>query len=95
MEGEGDGDTPPESNRVRAGHLVGLGLAGAAGCGGRPDRVATICLGLACAPLGSLPWTRLALGIATWATVVQRVLSVRRQLVARAEADAAPDDGIT
>ena len=71
-----------------------LGLQADVGFGSRTERVAIICLGLAFAPLGSLPWTMLALGIATWATVVQRVLSVRRQLITRAEADTPTGDDI-
>ena len=59
-----------------------LGLSGTVGFAGRTERVAVICLGLAFAPLGSLPWVMLVLTAAVWLTVTQRVLAVRRQLEA-------------
>jgi CDP-diacylglycerol--glycerol-3-phosphate 3-phosphatidyltransferase len=57
-----------------------LGLKGDVGIGSRVERVAIICIGLALAPLGVLPWAVTVLTIIAWFTVVQRVLSVRRQL---------------
>lgn len=59
-----------------------IGFRGDIGFGSRTERVAVICLGLAFAPLGSLPWTMLVLTVATWITVAQRMLSVRQQLMA-------------
>ena len=60
-----------------------LGLKGDVGIGGRAERVALICIGLALAPVGGLPWAVVVLMVAAWFTVVQRMLSVRRQLAER------------
>lgn len=68
--------------RARAEHLR---LSGAVGLVGRTERVAIICLGLALAPLGSLPWVMVVLTATAWITVAQRVLAVRRQLEAADE----------
>jgi CDP-diacylglycerol--glycerol-3-phosphate 3-phosphatidyltransferase len=57
-----------------------LGLKGDVGIGSRVERVAIICIGLALAPLGVLPWAVTVLTVIAWFTVVQRMLSVRRQL---------------
>ncbi len=57
-----------------------LGLKGDVGLGSRVERVAVICIGLALAPVGALPWAVLVLTGAAWLTVLQRVLSVRAQL---------------
>jgi CDP-diacylglycerol---glycerol-3-phosphate 3-phosphatidyltransferase len=60
-----------------------LGLKGDVGIGSRAERVAVICIGLAVAPWGFLPWAIYLLTATAWITVLQRVLSVRRQLQAR------------
>jgi CDP-diacylglycerol--glycerol-3-phosphate 3-phosphatidyltransferase len=60
-----------------------LGLKGDVGLGSRVERVAVICIGLALAPVGVLPWAVAVLTAAAWITVLQRVLSVRRQLAER------------
>jgi CDP-diacylglycerol--glycerol-3-phosphate 3-phosphatidyltransferase len=57
-----------------------IGLKGDVGIGSRAERVAVICIGLALAPIGALPWAVVVLTAAAWFTVVQRMLSVRRQL---------------
>jgi len=63
-----------------------LGLRGDVGrFGTRVERVVVIALGLAFAPLGALPWAMAALTGTAWATVVQRVLSVRSQLLQLAD----------
>ena len=61
-----------------------IGLKGDVGVGSRAERVAVICIGLALAPVGALPWAVVLLTAAAWFTVVQRMLSVKRQLQARA-----------
>lgn len=61
-----------------------IGLKGDVGIGSRTERVAVICVGLALAPVGALPWAVVLLTAAAWFTVVQRMLSVKRQLQARA-----------
>jgi CDP-diacylglycerol--glycerol-3-phosphate 3-phosphatidyltransferase len=58
----------------------GLGLKGDVGFGSRTERVAVLCIGLAFAPLGALPWVMAVLTATAWITVVQRMLSVRAQL---------------
>jgi CDP-diacylglycerol--glycerol-3-phosphate 3-phosphatidyltransferase len=60
-----------------------LGLKGDVGLGTRVERVAVICIGLALAPVGVLPWAVVVLTAAAWFTVLQRVLSVKRQLEKR------------
>jgi CDP-diacylglycerol---glycerol-3-phosphate 3-phosphatidyltransferase len=60
-----------------------LGLKGDVGIGSRAERVAVICIGLALGSVGGLPWAVVALTATAWITVVQRVLSVRRQLAHR------------
>jgi CDP-diacylglycerol--glycerol-3-phosphate 3-phosphatidyltransferase len=60
-----------------------LGLKGDVGIGSRAERVAVICIGLALGSVGGLPWAVVALTATAWITVVQRVLSVRRQLTRR------------
>jgi CDP-diacylglycerol--glycerol-3-phosphate 3-phosphatidyltransferase len=57
-----------------------LGLKGDVGIGSRAERVAVICIGLAVAPWGVLPWAIYLLTATAWITALQRVLSVRRQL---------------
>jgi CDP-diacylglycerol--glycerol-3-phosphate 3-phosphatidyltransferase len=57
-----------------------IGLKGDVGLGSRAERVAVICIGLALAPVGVLPWAVVLLTAAAWFTVVQRMLAVRRQL---------------
>jgi CDP-diacylglycerol--glycerol-3-phosphate 3-phosphatidyltransferase len=57
-----------------------LGLRGDVGLSSRVERVVIISVGLAFAPLGSLPWVVLILTISAWLTVLQRMLFVRRQL---------------
>lgn len=60
-----------------------LGLKGDVGIGSRAERVAVICIGLAVAPWGLLPWAIYLLTATAWITVFQRALAVRRQLRAR------------
>jgi phosphatidylinositol phosphate synthase len=60
-----------------------LGLKGDVGFAGRAERVAMICIGVACGSIGALPWLVVALSASAWLTVVQRMLSVREQLRAR------------
>jgi CDP-diacylglycerol--glycerol-3-phosphate 3-phosphatidyltransferase len=60
-----------------------LGLRGDVGIGSRAERVVVITAGLVLAPWGVLPWAIVALSLTAWATVVQRILSVRSQLLAR------------
>ncbi len=60
-----------------------LGLRGDVGIGSRAERVVVITAGLVLAPWGVLPWAIVVLSITAWATVVQRVLSVRAQLLAK------------
>ena len=60
-----------------------LGLKGDVGIGSRAERVVVITAGLVLAPWGVLPWAIALLAATAWITVVQRVLSVRRQLLSR------------
>ena len=60
-----------------------LGLKGDVGIGSRAERVVVITAGLVLAPWGVLPWAIALLAATAWITVGQRVLSVRRQLLAR------------
>jgi phosphatidylinositol phosphate synthase len=60
-----------------------LGLKGDVGIGSRAERVVVITAGLVLAPWGVLPWAIALLTATAWITVVQRVLSVRKQLLAR------------
>jgi CDP-diacylglycerol--glycerol-3-phosphate 3-phosphatidyltransferase len=60
-----------------------LGLRGDVGIGSRAERVVVITAGLVLAPWGVLPWAIVALSITAWVTVVQRILSVRSQLLAK------------
>jgi CDP-diacylglycerol--glycerol-3-phosphate 3-phosphatidyltransferase len=57
-----------------------LGLKGDVGLGSRAERVVVITAGLVFAPWGGLPWMVYFLAATAWFTVLQRVLSVRRQL---------------
>jgi phosphatidylglycerophosphate synthase len=57
-----------------------MGLKGDVGLGSRTERVAVLCIGLAFAPLGALPWVIVVLTATAWITVLQRMLSVRSQL---------------
>ena len=57
-----------------------MGLKGDVGIGSRTERVAVLCIGLAFAPLGALPWVIVVLAATAWITVLQRMLSVRSQL---------------
>ena len=61
----------------------GLGLKGDVGIGSRAERVVVITAGLVLAPWGALQWAIYVLAATAWFTVLQRVLSVRRQLRAR------------
>ncbi len=61
----------------------GLGLKGDVGIGSRAERVVVITAGLVLAPWGVLPWAIALLAATAWFTVLQRVLSVRRQLSER------------
>jgi CDP-diacylglycerol--glycerol-3-phosphate 3-phosphatidyltransferase len=58
-----------------------LGLKGDVGIGSRAERVVVITAGLVFAPWGVLPWAIGLLTVTAWMTVVQRVLSVRKQLL--------------
>jgi CDP-diacylglycerol--glycerol-3-phosphate 3-phosphatidyltransferase len=58
-----------------------LGLRGDVGIGSRAERVVVITAGLVLAPWGVLPWALVLLAGTAWATVVQRVLHVRKQLM--------------
>jgi CDP-diacylglycerol--glycerol-3-phosphate 3-phosphatidyltransferase len=60
-----------------------LGLKGDAGIGSRAERVVVITTGLVLAPWGVLPWAIAVLTATAWITVLQRILSVRRQLLER------------
>ena len=60
-----------------------LGLKGDVGIGSRAERVVVITAGLVLAPWGLLPWAIVALTVTAWVTVVQRILSVRSQLLGR------------
>jgi CDP-diacylglycerol---glycerol-3-phosphate 3-phosphatidyltransferase len=60
-----------------------LGLKGDVGIGSRAERVVVITAGLVLGPWGVLPWAIVLLTATAWITVVQRVLSVRRQLYSR------------
>ncbi|HWE80860.1 MAG TPA: CDP-alcohol phosphatidyltransferase family protein [Gaiellaceae bacterium] len=57
-----------------------LGLKGDVGIGSRAERVVVITAGLVLAPWGVLPWAIALLTATAWVTVLQRILSVRRQL---------------
>jgi CDP-diacylglycerol---glycerol-3-phosphate 3-phosphatidyltransferase len=59
-----------------------LGLRGDVGLGSRAERVVVITAGLVLAPLSDLvlPITMAILATTAWATVVQRILFVRKQL---------------
>jgi CDP-diacylglycerol--glycerol-3-phosphate 3-phosphatidyltransferase len=67
-----------------------LGLRGDVGLGGRAERVAMICIGVACGSVGSLPWLIVALTSTAWVTVLQRMLSVRAQLRQRGHEEPVP-----
>lgn len=60
-----------------------LGLRGDVGIGSRAERVVVITVGLVLAPWGVLPWAIVALTATAWVTVLQRILSVRAQLLSR------------
>lgn len=60
-----------------------LGLKGDVGIGSRAERVVVIVSGLVLAPWGVLPWAIYLLTVTAWITVVQRVLSVRSQMLQR------------
>ena len=63
-----------------------IGLKGDVGIGSRAERVIVISSGLILAPLGvPLQWFIYLLAVTAWLTVLQRILSVRKQL--RKEAD--------
>jgi CDP-diacylglycerol--glycerol-3-phosphate 3-phosphatidyltransferase len=61
-----------------------LGLRGDVGFGSRTERVVVISVGLAFAPLGSLPYVVAVVAGTAWLTVLQRILFVRKQLAERA-----------
>jgi CDP-diacylglycerol---glycerol-3-phosphate 3-phosphatidyltransferase len=59
-----------------------IGLKGDVGIGSRAERVVVISAGLILAPLGvPLQWFIYLLAATAWVTVLQRVLSVRKQLL--------------
>jgi len=62
----------------------GLGIKGDVGIGSRAERVTVISAGLILAPWGVLPWAIGVLAATAWVTVLQRILHVRRSLLARA-----------
>ncbi len=57
-----------------------VGVKGDVGFGSRAERVTVICLGLAFAPLGALPYAMAILTAMAWGTVLQRILHVRKEL---------------
>jgi CDP-diacylglycerol--glycerol-3-phosphate 3-phosphatidyltransferase len=58
-----------------------IGLKGDIGIGSRAERVVVISSGLILAPLGvPLQWFIYLLAVTAWLTVLQRILSVRKQL---------------
>jgi CDP-diacylglycerol--glycerol-3-phosphate 3-phosphatidyltransferase len=64
-----------------------IGLKGDVGIGSRAERVIVIASGLILAPLGvPLQWFIYLLAATAWLTVLQRILSVRKQLL-RKETD--------
>ena len=61
-----------------------IGLKGDVGIGSRAERVIVISSGLILAPLGvPLQWFIYLLAAAAWLTVLQRILSVRKQLLGK------------
>jgi CDP-diacylglycerol--glycerol-3-phosphate 3-phosphatidyltransferase len=63
-----------------------IGLKGDVGIGSRAERVVVISSGLILAPLGvPLQWFIYLLTATAWVTVLQRILSVRKQLLLRKE----------
>jgi CDP-diacylglycerol--glycerol-3-phosphate 3-phosphatidyltransferase len=61
-----------------------IGLKGDVGIGSRAERVAVIASGLILAPFGvPLEWFIYLLAAAAWLTVLQRILSVRKQLLGK------------
>src|SRR5580704_6026510 len=60
-----------------------IGLRGDVGIGSRAERVVVITAGLVLAPWGVLGWAIALLTVTVWVTVLQRVLSVRSQLLSR------------
>ena len=60
-----------------------LGLKGDVGIGSRAERVVVITTGLVLGPWGVLPWAIALLTVTAWVTVLQRIFSVRRQLLER------------
>jgi CDP-diacylglycerol--glycerol-3-phosphate 3-phosphatidyltransferase len=61
-----------------------IGLKGDVGIGSRAERVAVIASGLILAPFGvPLRWFIYLLAAAAWLTVLQRILSVRKQLLGK------------
>jgi len=59
-----------------------LGLDGKAGMAGRAERVIILGAVLLAAPWGALPWGMVLLATISAVTVAQRIMSVRKQLVA-------------
>jgi CDP-diacylglycerol---glycerol-3-phosphate 3-phosphatidyltransferase len=57
-----------------------LGLRGDVGIGSRAERVVVISVGLGVAPWGLLQWAIYVLTATAWVTVMQRAISVRRQI---------------
>ena len=57
-------------------------VKGDVGFGSRAERVTVICLGLAFAPLGALPYAMAVLTAMAWGTVLQRILHVKKELQA-------------
>jgi CDP-diacylglycerol---glycerol-3-phosphate 3-phosphatidyltransferase len=60
-----------------------MGLKGDVGFGSRAERVVVLSVGLAFAPLGSLPYVVAVLTATAWLTVLQRIIFVRKQLAER------------
>ena len=58
-----------------------LGLRGDVGIGSRAERVAVIAIGLGLGSVGGLQWAIALLALTAWATAVQRILFVRKQLL--------------
>jgi CDP-diacylglycerol--glycerol-3-phosphate 3-phosphatidyltransferase len=59
-----------------------IGLRGDVGIGSRAERVVTITAALVFAPWGALQWFVYLLAATAWLTVLQRILHVRKQLLA-------------
>ena len=80
----GQATREPERRDGRDGDRRLLGLDGKAGLMGRAERVVLLAAVILLSPFGALPWGIAVLAALTTFTVVQRILSVQRQLVSAA-----------